>query len=60
MCLDLVIFHLGPNATNGHYTCAIRINNTWFNFDDARVQSVQSETILNDPNAYLLIYQLTK
>ena len=32
-----VIFHIGPNATSGHYRAALRYRGAWLIYDDGRV-----------------------
>lgn len=54
--LDGIILHIG-SANNGHYYAYQKHNNEWFNFDDNIIVKKSIDDVINDQNAYLLIYK---
>lgn len=55
--LHSVTRHLGAKAQGGHYTCNVKQGHgEWLHFDDSEVTSIDLEDVLDDPNAYVLVY----
>jgi ubiquitin carboxyl-terminal hydrolase 10 len=54
-----VVSHLGTQATNGHYTCDIRLKGQWIHFDDTTVYKTTEEQVASRV-AYILLYQQCK
>ncbi|KAK8490675.1 hypothetical protein V6N13_046926 [Hibiscus sabdariffa] len=54
--LYAVVKHSGFRPTSGHYVCYIRSSpDTWHNFNDSTVTSVEAEKVLSE-EAYILFY----
>ncbi|GMI63903.1 hypothetical protein HRI_000059600 [Hibiscus trionum] len=54
--LYAVVKHSGFRPTSGHYVCYIRSSpDTWHNFNDSTVTSVEEEEVLSE-EAYILFY----
>ncbi|KAK9006175.1 hypothetical protein V6N11_035220 [Hibiscus sabdariffa] len=54
--LYAVVKHSGFRPTSGHYVCYIRSSpDTWHNFNDSTVTSVEAEEVLSE-EAYILFY----
>eukprot|EP00767_Chilomastix_cuspidata_P005498 gnl/Chilomastix_cuspidata/5723.p1 GENE.gnl/Chilomastix_cuspidata/5723~~gnl/Chilomastix_cuspidata/5723.p1 ORF type:complete len:525 (+),score=174.76 gnl/Chilomastix_cuspidata/5723:45-1619(+) len=54
--LRAVVRHEG-HASFGHYTAHVRLDRMWWRCNDRRVDAVPRTEVLNDPQAYLLIYE---
>lgn len=55
--LQSVTQHLGPRAQGGHYTTFVRrCNGEWLLFDDAHIEKVTLQEVLDDANGYVLCY----
>ena len=57
--LHAVIYHHGMTPNSGHYTSSVRVNDTWFTFDDAVVSSDVSLYFRNAnyKTPYLVVYK---
>ncbi|XP_013774560.2 ubiquitin carboxyl-terminal hydrolase 36-like isoform X2 [Limulus polyphemus] len=54
--LNAVLVHMGSSCNSGHYFCYVRNSNgLWYIMDDARVQQVSLNQVLNQ-QAYVLFY----
>ncbi|XP_076323104.1 uncharacterized protein LOC143232015 isoform X2 [Tachypleus tridentatus] len=57
--LNAVLVHMGSSCNSGHYFCYVRNSNgLWYIMDDARVQQVSLNQVLNQ-QAYVLFYVKT-
>mgnify|MGYP001340039308 CR=1 FL=1 len=54
-----IIYHEGPSARTGHYTCCIKKENSWFWINDSSVQSgVKLSSRCNDSIVpYIILYK---
>ena len=49
--------HLGPRVQGGHYTSFVRqCNGDWLLFDDAHIEKVDLNEVLDNANGYVLCY----
>ena len=58
---DVVVFHHGPEAVGGHYTCAVKTNNNmWFLCDDADIAQIHEDDVTRNyacKQAYIVAYE---
>ena len=61
-----IVWHSGDSTNSGHYTCNVRINNTWFYTDDINVTEGLKEYLpmnitsnQDEMVPYLLVYKKT-
>jgi ubiquitin C-terminal hydrolase len=55
--LHAVTQHLGPRAHGGHYTSFVKVcNGDWLLFDDASIEKVDLNHVLDSANGYVLCY----
>ena len=59
LTLHAIVYHHGNTPRSGHYTSAVKYNNTWFLVDDQRISNVVRFTCTMDDYMvpYLLIYK---
>ena len=60
--LQAVVFHIGPQANDGHYVAHVRsrIHNSWLRYDDEHLVPIRSQSVNEgyetDFKSYLLFY----
>ena len=59
LTLHGIIYHSGPNTNSGHYTSAVRLNDTWYTINDERIsEGVKLYCVSTDTTVpYILIYK---
>ena len=54
-----IIEHIGNEATKGHYVCyTLDSNNDWIKFNDKKFTKKDINEIIQDCQAYMLMYEL--
>jgi len=50
------VIHYG-NLHNGHYIAYGKRGDEWYEFNDEKVKIISIDDVLNDSDAYILMYQ---